>query len=223
MSNWDFSGLFWKVLRIKYFRKQHWRSCHFSNIDTTCLYYIIHRWSHTTNVILRFACRPALQIYKNNDRLPFVIYRRHIWRNIFRNLMSLTDVLIYIYMLAIRGHIQTWFQALHDNFSLYHWPQFHWMLFQPCNCFEHWCHTHRQCSGHANHFFLGVHESSLGTVACQQNHCCNEARIWRHETWYCPVTYVQSWIWKELRWVRIELTTLGLWDLRAANCAITAW
>ena len=27
----------------------------------------------------------------------------------------------------------------------------------------------------------------------------------------------------QLRWVRIELTTLGLWDLRAANCAITAW
>ena len=25
-----------------------------------------------------------------------------------------------------------------------------------------------------------------------------------------------------MRWVRIELTTLGLWDLRAANCAITA-
>ena len=98
MSNWDFSGLFWKVLHIEYFRKQHWRSSHFSNIDTTCLHYIIHRWSHTTNVTLRFACRPPLQIYKNNDRLPFVIYRRHIWRNIFRNLMSLTDVLIYIYV-----------------------------------------------------------------------------------------------------------------------------
>ena len=25
-----------------------------------------------------------------------------------------------------------------------------------------------------------------------------------------------------MRWVRFELTTLGLWDLRAANCAITA-
>ena len=26
-----------------------------------------------------------------------------------------------------------------------------------------------------------------------------------------------------MRWVKIELTTLGLWDLRATSCAITAW
>ena len=65
----------------------------------------------------------------------------------------------------------------------------------------------------------GFDPRTFGLWAQHANHCATSLWMLAFAAWWLQVVRRSQTI---MRQVRIELTTLGLWDLRAANCATAA-